>query len=42
MQELLEVGSLDVFMQNTRSKVCQMQWATQIGTPQRIRVVLQG
>ena len=42
MQELLEVRSLDIFMQNPRSKVRQMQQTTQIRTPQRIWLVLQG
>ena len=42
MQKLLEIGSHNIFVQNSRIEICQMQWTSQIRESPGIWVVLQG
>ena len=41
MQELLEIGPHYIFVQNTRIKMHQMQWSSQVKKSLQIWVVLQ-
>ena len=42
MQELLEVGPHDLFIQDLGLQMRQVQWLSQIWKPLRIQMVLQG